>query len=64
MSTSLKNNIEEMFYNKLNDYEIEPPSEVWGKIEKQLPSNSIWSKFLNTRLLNKIIITTPIFIIC
>lgn len=38
-------NIDRLFQENLKDFEVFPPNRIWGKIEKNLPSNSRKNRF-------------------
>lgn len=58
-----KQNIEEFFYNQLNDYEASPPSMVWENLEKELAPQSTWQKFVNISNIKKIFIAASVITI-
>lgn len=60
MLNNNKQNIEDFFYNQLNDYEASPPSMVWKNLEKELAQQSVWQKFVNISNIKKIFIAASI----
>lgn len=58
-----KQNIEDFFYNQLNDYEASPPSMVWENIEKEIAPQSAWQKFVNISNIKKIFIAASVITI-